>query len=290
MAHRYLICNADDFGLGRRISDAILHCHAHGIVSSTTVMANMPAAEYACDRAREFPDLGVGVHLVLTAGRPVLPAREVPNLVDSDGGFLSPSALKKVILGGRSLVCQAEREFAAQIHRAASLGITPTHCDSHHGIHQLPWARAAMVRAMRQFGLLRVRPPTQYYWTAPSAPMSLRIMRIRHNIRFWPQRIRNRWNSHMLRRAGLRSANHKFRPSMLLPQVADPRDRLPAALRSLPAGIAEIAFHPGYPDPEVADPPAFAGVREKDFALVSNPASRSAAQQEGIELVSYLQV
>lgn len=35
-------------------------------------MMNMPYAHFALKQAQKYPQLGVGVHLVLTAGRPLI--------------------------------------------------------------------------------------------------------------------------------------------------------------------------------------------------------------------------
>ena len=42
---RYLIVNADDLGLSEGVNRGILEAAQQGIVSSSTVMVNMPAAE-----------------------------------------------------------------------------------------------------------------------------------------------------------------------------------------------------------------------------------------------------
>ena len=68
---RRLIINADDFGMTEGISEGIIKAHLEGVVTSTTLMANMPAAAYAIKLAQKTPDLGVGIHLNLTTGRPI---------------------------------------------------------------------------------------------------------------------------------------------------------------------------------------------------------------------------
>ena len=67
-----MIMNADDFGMTEGNTIATLLAHADGIVSSTTCMMNMPFAEFALEEAKKYPDLGVGIHLVLTVGRPLV--------------------------------------------------------------------------------------------------------------------------------------------------------------------------------------------------------------------------
>ena len=50
-----LIVNADDFGMSRGITDAIVLAHRYGFLTSTSLMANMPAAEYAISRVATLP-------------------------------------------------------------------------------------------------------------------------------------------------------------------------------------------------------------------------------------------
>ncbi|MBA3075615.1 MAG: ChbG/HpnK family deacetylase [Anaerolineae bacterium] len=83
-----LIVNADDYGHTRGVSQGIRLAHLRGIVTSTTAMMNYPGAVDDLRMAvKECPRLGLGLHLVLTSGRPVLPAEKVPDLVNLEGKF-----------------------------------------------------------------------------------------------------------------------------------------------------------------------------------------------------------
>src|SRR5215470_9116375 len=72
-AARYLIVNADDFGMCKGVNRGIIEAHARGIVTSTSLMVTRPvAAEDAAQRAREHPSLDLGLHVDLTnAPRPI---------------------------------------------------------------------------------------------------------------------------------------------------------------------------------------------------------------------------
>lgn len=128
---KQLIFNADDFGYSRGANLAILDCHRLGILTSATIMAGMPGFEHAVEIAKATPTLGVGVHLTLTAGRPVLEGHK--SLVLDDGEFprLGHYKDKATVID----VDEVEREWEAQISRVLKAGITPTHLDSHHHIH-----------------------------------------------------------------------------------------------------------------------------------------------------------
>src|SRR5690349_17625990 len=83
---KQLIVNADDYGRSPEISRGIREAHLHGIVTSTTCMMNIPTTgEDVSVAIRETPNLGMGVHLVLTMGKPILSREAVPTIVDENG-------------------------------------------------------------------------------------------------------------------------------------------------------------------------------------------------------------
>src|SRR5215218_3699495 len=85
---KQLIINSDDYGRTPEISRGIRESHLHGVVTSTTCMMNIPTtAEDIAAARQETPDLGMGVHLVLTMGRPISSAEHVPSIVDENGSF-----------------------------------------------------------------------------------------------------------------------------------------------------------------------------------------------------------
>lgn len=62
---RYLVVNADDFGMSLGVSRGILAAHAHGIVTSTSLMVRPPSSVEAVAMSREYPALGLGLHVDL---------------------------------------------------------------------------------------------------------------------------------------------------------------------------------------------------------------------------------
>lgn len=64
-SQRYLIVNADDFGLSEGVNRGIIRAHEQGIVTSTSLMVRCPASAESPDFARRHPRLGFGLHLDL---------------------------------------------------------------------------------------------------------------------------------------------------------------------------------------------------------------------------------
>jgi chitin disaccharide deacetylase len=107
---RYLIVNADDLGADDGTTRGIIAAHEWGIVTSASLMVDMPGARSAVRAAREHPQLGVGLHVSFTAGR------QVPDLGD----------LRAV-----------RRELERQLDLFTDMtGQNPTHVDSHHHVHR----------------------------------------------------------------------------------------------------------------------------------------------------------
>lgn len=128
-----LIVNADDFGYSRGINYGIIDAHKNGIVNSATMMMNMPGVTHAVELAKENPKLQVGIHLVLTCGKPLL--TDVQSLVNKNGSFKRISDFKEQ----RDLsLDELAREWDAQIEKFLETGLIPTHFDSHHHVHTIP--------------------------------------------------------------------------------------------------------------------------------------------------------
>ena len=72
---------ADDFGADVAVNEAVEIAHRTGILTAASLMVGGAAVADAVARAKAMPALGVGLHLVLVDGRPVLPAEQVPALV-----------------------------------------------------------------------------------------------------------------------------------------------------------------------------------------------------------------
>lgn len=119
---KYLIINADDFGLAPGINQAVIDLHQAGVVTSTSLMVNMPGFNDAVKRVSHVPTLGVGLHFNLSEGSPIAPANWIPSLVDHKGEFSNNLGWDE---------SDVMTELKAQMQRLQSAGINPTHIDSH---------------------------------------------------------------------------------------------------------------------------------------------------------------
>jgi predicted glycoside hydrolase/deacetylase ChbG (UPF0249 family) len=163
MAKR-LIVTADDMGLSRATTDAIFEAFQHGIVTSASLIVNLPGADYAFERLRATPGLDVGVHLNISGGFPITLARKIPSLVTSGGTFFPFEILKRRLWRGSVSSRDIEAEFRAQIRKMKDHGVTPTHANSHNHVHFHPLVARAFTRALLSEGITRARAPRHRHY------------------------------------------------------------------------------------------------------------------------------
>jgi hopanoid biosynthesis associated protein HpnK len=155
---KQIIINADDFGLCSGVNKAVAKAHTDGVLTSTTIIANMPAAEEAVKMAKKLPALGVGVHLNLLEGQPVSKGAGVKPLLSTDGRFAnSPLKLSLLSLAQHTLRNAIRTELSAQIQWVIDKGLTPTHLDSHKHIHIFPAIFPIVCELARRFKITAVR-------------------------------------------------------------------------------------------------------------------------------------
>lgn len=138
---RSLLIHADDFGMSQGVVEGILASMTRGVVTATSAM--VCEAEYR-ERVARFAgrlEGRVGIHLQLTDGVPVTDPARVPTLVDEAGRF--PRRREQLgALDPREILS----EWHAQLDTLRSLGVEPSHVNTHHNVHTLPAVVDAYVR------------------------------------------------------------------------------------------------------------------------------------------------
>ena len=130
---RLLIVNADDFGLSKGQNYGIIEACRNGIVTSTTALVNGQAIDHAVQLSRDEPSLAIGMHFVLTMGKPLT---AMPGLTRD--GVLGKWIWQLAEEGALPLE-EITQELASQYLRFIELfGRKPTHLDSHHHVHMFP--------------------------------------------------------------------------------------------------------------------------------------------------------
>lgn len=238
--------NADDFGLTRGVNRAIVELHQTGVLTSTTLMARAEATEEAISLAARNPTLGVGCHVVLVDGQPVLPPDQIPTLVDRATGCFPPKlgTFLLRLFTGRVRAAEIEAEAAAQIARVQASGLRLTHVDTHKHTHMFPPVLRPVLRAARAAGLHAVRNPFEPEWAVhatPRAPLlrSGEVVLLRQLGPYFRR---------MIAQEGFSTTDGTI--AVVGTGTLD-ADAVRALVQRLPAGTWELVTHPGYNDADL---------------------------------------
>lgn len=269
------------------MNEAVERAHREGVLTAASLMVGAPAAAAAVARARTMPALGVGLHLVLVEGRPVLPPKAVPDLVDSQGRFRSNMALAGVNFLRPRVRRQLTAEITAQFEAFAATGLALDHVNAHKHFHLHPVVASLLLAIGPRFGMRAVRAPVEPWDVirlatddpppampgdeGPGDSMATRLAV------FYARRLARR-----LRRAGLRVPGAVFGLRWTGHLAAE---RLIRLISRLPPGLVEIYAHPSMRDDFPGHVPGAAHTAE--LGALIDPQIRAAIAASGARLTTF---
>jgi len=285
---RRLIINADDFGLTAGVNRAIVESHQDGVVTSATLMANGQAFDDAVSLAKTHPQLGVGCHVVLVDGSPLV-QQATKSLLDPGTSAAGSPKFREGIgkfavlaLLGRLAADEIEAEIAAQIGKLQSSGITVTHLDSHKHTHMFPRVFRPLLRAAKACGIKAIRNPFE----------RIRASELAARPGMW-----RRWGEVGI----LQSLANQFRDAVQNAEMITPDGTFAIVatgslderlfrrmVETLPDGVWEMVCHPGYNDSDLQNVHTrLRKSREQELRILTSPVSRDLLAAKGVELMSY---
>jgi len=235
-----LIITGDDFGLSRSVNEAIEEAHRRGFLTAASLMVGGKAATDAVDRARRFPSLKIGLHLVLVDGSSILPSQMIPDLVNPEGEFSS-----HLVRAGfnfffrRRVKHQLEAEIRAQFDAFRKTGLPLDHVNAHHHMILHPTVSGIVLKVGRDYGMKAMRLPYEPPLPSWRASRNGLLRRTGSSLLLspWVSLLKERF-----KRAGVNSNDFVFGMN---DSGQIPLDLMLRFLKFLPVGITEIYFHPG---------------------------------------------
>ncbi|MEO7993991.1 MAG: ChbG/HpnK family deacetylase [bacterium] len=253
-----LIIHADDYGLTSSVSQGILDAHAHGIVTSTSIlMTHVTPKELAWAKAE--PTLDFGIHLNLTSGPPLSGAAGVPHLVGERRVFAVPRSTVADDPHPRfdfSQVPETElrTELAAQVRAGLATGLTITHLDTHHHIARSPQVWEIVIDLASDHGL---------------ALRSLDAVQREDCLD-----------------AGV-PTSHRFLGQWFGGGTGGVEGLLDATLALGEGPIGELMCHPGRESEILAAISSYSAERQAELTVLQDPAVRRALRERGVRLIGW---
>jgi predicted glycoside hydrolase/deacetylase ChbG (UPF0249 family) len=178
---------------------------------------------------------------------------------------------------GRLPVSVVEAELGRQIEAIKVLGVAVSHLDGHHHIHVLPQIAPIVAALARAYRIPAIRLPRAI------GPGSFGLVRLK-------------WR--LISRCAARARGVFAEAGLCMPDhfVAwyarghRTRAELMAALDGLPAGVTELAVHPGLRDDTLAAVDRYVEQRPLELAALCDVAVRRHLHERGIALMSFAEL
>jgi predicted glycoside hydrolase/deacetylase ChbG (UPF0249 family) len=266
---KLLILHADDLGLSESVNLASFDALSNGYVNSASVMIPAPKTIEVANYFKDNPNTDLGLHLTFTAEwknykwSGISPNDSIPSLINNKGDFFE----KKKTFTIRANPLDVKKELQAQIDYAKSIGINPTHLDSHEGA-------------------LFYSPEFFKIYIEVGNKNKLPV--------FVPQVLAPHFNSDFLKPNNLVVVNKMYMADKNV-SFEDWSTYYIDILNNLNPGLNEIIVHLGYDDNEMQEITsqriAFGSKwRNLDYAVVSSPEFKKVLTDNNIKLVTWKQI
>jgi hopanoid biosynthesis associated protein HpnK len=276
-----LIVNADDFGLTPGVNRGIIEAHEMGILTSASIMSNMPSFHDAVDLMSDHPRLELGVHINLSSGFPVSPAFKLGPLIGPDGQFRGVAGLMAAAwLPGVQKAIKIE--IASQVAKVVNEGVRVTHLDGHKHVHIHPVILGAVMSIAKSYGIKAIRAPVEErsicagLASAGGNGGTARVSMVTGLAK------RARW---LLKQAGFVVPDYFFG----ITRTGDwDSGSMAAAISRLKPGITEFMVHPGRIDNELeAQKTRLVESRLTELAALVDPDVKKSVQTTGAHLMNF---
>jgi len=284
-----LIVNADDLGWTDGVNRGILEAFHHGIVTSTSLLANGAAFAGGVQAARSAPGLGVGVHLNLSDGPPVADRETVTSLLNEDGKFAGGPESLLLRRARRGLrLAEVESEWDAQIQKVCDAGIAPTHLDGHKHVHMLPGLFEIALKLAKRHDIGAIRVSLE----ASGLRAAISSGKKQHAAVVLKQGVQARGLKLLARDAREQAGHAGISTADYFCGIAQTgeltREGVAQFVKSLPDGTTELMCHPGYTDAALQKTQTrLQDSRQTELQILTDIGIRNLVASLGIRLIDY---
>lgn len=280
---KYLIINADDFGMCGSANEAVIDLFLSGRIRSSTVMLPCEASKEAVRFSIEHPEFAIGVHLTMTNewdSHNWKPLTSGKSLIDERGYMWKSTKLVEKNADLKEL----EAEMRAQIDLAHKLGMKPSHLDNHMGsLYGNQTGRFSMLamtmRVCGEYGYpfrlftktAKEMCPRGTPWAVYKiAPVFTSLLAKINRVVLPDYLLFPDWGE-----PGLKDSYEKYRERMLY------------LWTHIPDGITETFVHPTKESDEIKAITGSWRDRVWEYRIMKDPETEKYLNAHGVELISY---
>lgn len=287
-----VIINADDFGLNKNINRGVIKVFREGLLTSASLIVNMPGFEDAVSLIRENPGLDIGIHINIIRGKPILPCAKLGSLTEGEYFLGGVSKILRMIYLKRQGLEEIEKECRAQIEKLLQRGVTITHLDSEKHIHMVKPIFKTIARIASEYKISNIRVANEMpylYQNMFNLPLIIKKQFYKSLL----LSIISMQNRAMIQQYNIKTADYFY--SIINADDNKITYAYQRAFYNLRDGITEILCHPGYHvDSELQEYSFCFGKfhinREKELNALLDPALKDLINKLNIRLISFRDV
>ena len=280
---KYLIVNADDYGMCNAANQAVAELFEGGYLKSATVMMPCPTARDAVEFSNAHPEYAIGIHLTMTSEWGKYRWKPLTNgktLLDEEGFMWHESDQVEK----NASYADLEAEIRAQIDLAHSWGMKPSHTDNHmgslygHYTGRLGLAKMTL-RVCGEYGYAyrlytkhdkRICPNGTPYFLYAAITLLSKKWGKKYNVVIPDYLLFPDWNDEM------RVSYEVYRDTILKIWTNIPED-----------GVTETFIHPSVECDELKGITGRWQDRVWEYQLMKDPYTHKYLKEHGVELISY---
>ena len=269
MQMKKIIINADDFGYSKDNNEAIKQGYLSGIITSTSLMANMEGFEDAVfNILPSCKELDIGFHFNIIEGKSLTNQ----SLLCSTNGIFNRSYLYLIANATKkNFLSQVETEFRAQIEKVLKY-CKITHIDSHVHTHAIPEIFNLTVKLAKEYNIKYIRTQKELPYI---------VWKNSFNTKFPINILKNiLLNTFTFQNKKTKILTNDYFIGVLYTGMMSEETILTGLKKIKKDGtLTEIIFHP-YLNPEKTN-------NYQEFLITQNPKFKEELQKSGFVLTNY---
>ena len=280
---KYIIINADDFGMCHSANKAVFELFEMGGLKSSTIMMPCPTSGEAVQFSIDHPQYGIGIHLTMTAEwqkyrwKPLTMAK---SLMDKDGYMWHEAPDVQL----HAKLNDLRNEIRAQIDKAHAMGMKPDHIDSHmESLYGFDTGRFSVlgmtIKTVGEYGYAyrlytntdkRVAPAGIPYPIWSATKLITRTLSKKYDVIMPDFLLFPDWNE------DLRDNGYEHY-----------RDEILKIWTNIPEGVTETFVHPSVESDEIKGITGLWHCRVWEYQLLKDPYTHQYLKDHGVTEISY---
>lgn len=282
MEKKQLIITADDYGMCTIVDRAIDDCIEAGLLTSTNVIVNMEDLEAARTLRQRYPDISVGLHWNVTAGKPVSDPIQVPTLIDNNTGcFWKVPAFLKRFKSGAINKKELKKELLAQYKVFVELCGQPDYWNTHQNSSVSFASNKFFNQTAQSLGIFKTRSQQRVYVNQKYPSNSIKDIVVEKA----KKTVFDIWFGYQIRKTGTKMPDGRVLYFDLSEKTRDIKN-IGENIKWGNKKIVEMVIHPAISP----DYPSFGTItheRVAEWKMFTSPETKNYLDEIGIKIVTY---